>query len=197
MPAGSAAADDDGSDLGSYRTLLGFLKAVPEPRRRHGRLSEQKRRGLTRDSGPPRQQPDIQRRGLITYTPEEREALTLDILRLVLGADDQEILDYRHARGIGADAIDIHKRYFELKTAIGPPSDEVTHTANEAERAYRDRETFFLAVVSGLEEGEQTEVRLIEQPLETLDWKPQTNVTLSGVLRKPALHIVLTEHPAS
>lgn len=73
----------------------------------------------------------------------------------------------------------------------------MTLTANEAERAYRDRERFFLAVVSGLEEGEQTEVRLIERPLETLDWKPQTSVTLSGVLRKPALRIVLTEEPAS
>ena len=36
VPAGSAAADDDGSDLGGYRRLLGFLEAVPEPRRRHG-----------------------------------------------------------------------------------------------------------------------------------------------------------------
>jgi predicted transposase YbfD/YdcC len=36
VPAGSAAADDDGGDLGSYRSLLGFLEAVPEPRRRCG-----------------------------------------------------------------------------------------------------------------------------------------------------------------
>ena len=36
VPAGSSAADDDGGDLGSYRSLPGFLEAVPEPRRRRG-----------------------------------------------------------------------------------------------------------------------------------------------------------------
>jgi hypothetical protein len=32
VPAGNAAADDDGGELGGYRSLLVFLVAVPEPR---------------------------------------------------------------------------------------------------------------------------------------------------------------------
>lgn len=36
VPADSSAADGDGGDLGGYRSLPGFLEAVPEPRRRRG-----------------------------------------------------------------------------------------------------------------------------------------------------------------
>lgn len=36
VPADSSAADDDGGDLGCYRSLPGFLEAVPEPRRQRG-----------------------------------------------------------------------------------------------------------------------------------------------------------------
>lgn len=160
-------------------------------------VKKSKRRGLSGDLPAPKSAGPNRRRGVIAYSPKEREDLAFDILRLVLGADDKEILDYTRARGIGADAVDQRRRSFEIKAAAGRPPDNVTLTANEAEHAFRDPENFFLVVVSGLEEGEDTDVRIVERPLETLDWKPQTNVTLSGVLKKPALRIRLLDDGAA
>lgn len=59
--------------------------------------------------------------------------------------------------------------------------DEVTLTANEAERAFREGERFFLAVVAGLEEGYETVVKIFPNPLRTLAFKPSTSVTLAGI----------------
>jgi hypothetical protein len=117
----------------------------------------------------------------LAYSDEEKEHLALQVLQLAINGDSAGLRDYRHLRGIGADALDKLRRYFELKTTYGPLPDEVTFTANEAERAFREGEKFFLAVVAGLEEGYETVVKIIPNPLRTLEFKPSTSVTLSGI----------------
>ena len=72
--------------------------------------------------------------------------------------------DYRHLRGVGADALDKLRRYFEIKATYGALPDEVTLTANEAECAFREGDRFYLAIVAGLEEGYETVVRIIPNP---------------------------------
>jgi hypothetical protein len=89
----------------------------------------------------------------LAYSDEEKEALALQVLQLAINGDSAGLRDYRHLRGVGADALDKLRRYFELKATYGPLPDDVTLTANEAERAFREGDKFFLAVVGGLEEG--------------------------------------------
>ncbi|MBI3969917.1 MAG: DUF3883 domain-containing protein [Chloroflexi bacterium] len=81
------------------------------------------------------------------------------------------------------------RRYFELKAHAQEAPEDVELAANEAERAARERKQFFLAVVSGLEQGVETEVRIIQDPIHTLDWRPSTTVTLSGVRTKPSVRV--------
>jgi hypothetical protein len=89
--------------------------------------------------------------------------------------------DYRHLRGVGADALDKLRRYFEIKATYGTVPDEVTLTGNEAERAFREGDRFYLAVIAGLEQGYETVVRIIPNPLRNLALKPSTSVTLAGI----------------
>lgn len=89
--------------------------------------------------------------------------------------------DFHHLRGVGADALDKVRRFFELKTSYGALPDEVSLTGNEVERAIREGNNYFLAVVAGLEEGYETVVRIIANPLRNLTVKDNTSVTLAGL----------------
>ena len=58
-----------------------------------------------------------------TWTGRRRE-----LLRRVLGSDLDQIVDLRTQRGVGADAIDELKNYYELKVSAGSEPDQVTLT---------------------------------------------------------------------
>jgi hypothetical protein len=117
----------------------------------------------------------------LAYSEEEKEELALQVLQLAINGSSADLRDYRHLRGIGADALDKLRRYFEIKATYGALPDDITLTANEAERAFREGDKFFLAVVAGLEEGYETVVRVFPNPLRVLDLKPNTSVTLTGI----------------
>lgn len=117
----------------------------------------------------------------LAYSDEEKEDLALRVLQIAINGDSAELRDYRHLRGVGADALDKLHRYFELKASYGSMPDDITLTAHEAERAVREGDKFFLAVVAGLEEGYETVVKIFPNPLRTLDLRPTTSVTLTGI----------------
>jgi hypothetical protein len=117
----------------------------------------------------------------LAYSEEEKDELALQLLQLAINGHVTELRDYRHLRGVGADALDKLRRYFEIKATYGTLPDEVTLTANEAERAFIEGNRFYLAIVAGLEEGYDTVVRIIPNPLRNLAFKPSTSVTLAGI----------------
>jgi hypothetical protein len=125
----------------------------------------------------------------LAYSEQEREDLAVRVLQIAINGDLEELRDYRHLRGIGADAVDRLRRYFEIKATYGPMPDEITLTASEAERAFRETNKFFLAVVAGLEQGYETVVKIIPNPLRTLQFKPNTSLTLAGIRRVKALEV--------
>jgi hypothetical protein len=83
---------------------------------------------------------------------------------------------------VGADALDELGRAFEIKSFAGAMPNKVTLTANEAERAIRDGGKYYLAVISGLESGYETVVRIISDPVHVLDVQRSTSIVLGGVL---------------
>ncbi len=117
----------------------------------------------------------------LAYSDEDKEELALQVLQFAINGEAAELRDYHHLRGVGADALDKLRRYFEIKSSYGALPDEVTLTANEADRAFREGDKFFLAVISGLEEGYETVVKIIPNPLRNLELKRNTSVTLGGI----------------
>ena len=70
--------------------------------------------------------------------------------------------------------------------------DSVRIELSEIERAHKMKNDYYLAVVSGLEEGyDHVTIKLFATPLSTLDWQHNTIVSLSGVRKKHALEIII------
>ena len=115
------------------------------------------------------------------YTDQEREDVGFELARKVLSSDHEEIVDLRAQRGVGADAIDELKRFYELKVSAGREPNDVALTSAEWQRA-RSSSDFFLVVVSGVEQAEaKPSVRIIPRPLDQLEQRVSGTVVLSGV----------------
>ncbi len=60
--------------------------------------------------------------------------------------------------------------------------DQVGLTVNEFQRAVESRGKFYLAIVSGLEIGYETVVRIIPDPASALEVRRSQDIRLAGVL---------------
>jgi hypothetical protein len=120
----------------------------------------------------------------------ERELLALNTVKKALRADKKELIDLRARHGVGADAVDDLRQFYEIKMASSSEvPNEITLTASEVARAQEEPD-FFLAVVSGLEElAGELQVRFIFKPLR-LTVRIRGDVTLSGIRDVEALQVV-------
>lgn len=115
------------------------------------------------------------------YSDQDRENVGFRLAEKVLSSDDEEIVDLRAERGVGADAMDELGQFFELKVSAGGEPNEVTLTSAEWQRA-KCSPDFFLVIVSGVEGVDsRPTLRVIPNPLDQLDEKPSSAVKLSGV----------------
>ncbi len=115
------------------------------------------------------------------YTDLEKESVGLELLRKLFSSDVEEIADIRAQHGVGADAIDKLKNFYELKVSAGAEPDYVSMTAAEVKRA-RTTPSFFIVVISGIEGVDaQPKARIIVDPLRQLLPTSSGSITLSGV----------------
>ena len=115
------------------------------------------------------------------YTDIAKESVGLDLLRRLLSSDLVEIADLRTQHGVGADAVDSLKNFYELKVSAGAEPDYISMTAAEVKRA-RTIRGFFLVVISGVEGVDaRPRVRIIADPLSQLQPTESGSITLSGV----------------
>jgi hypothetical protein len=115
------------------------------------------------------------------YTPTDKETVGLELVRRVLAGDDDQVVDIRHQHGVGADAIDGLRRFYELKVHAEAEPDVIRLTNAEVERALSTPD-FFLVVVSNVESGAGgPQVRIITDPLNQLDVAPSGSIELHGV----------------
>jgi hypothetical protein len=121
------------------------------------------------------------------YSPQEQEHLALIALHRAINGELSGLTDFRHLQGVGADALDRLKRAFEIKSFATAMPNRVELNANEFKRALTDGRKYYLAVVAGLEEGYETVVRVIADPVHVLTVQKATKLVLGGVLtaRKP------------
>ena len=114
------------------------------------------------------------------YSDLDKEEMGLDLFKKLLASDEEQITDLRRQRGVGADAMD-ELQYYELKVSAGAEPDEVTLTASEVERA-RTSPKFLLVVVSDVEGVDaRPRLRVIADPLNTLQTTERGSITFSGV----------------
>jgi hypothetical protein len=142
------------------------------------------------------EQSDVPQVRTVLPPSSDRERMALDAVRRALRLDVRQLNDMRAVRGVGVDAIDELRQCYEIKmsSGAGMPSD-VTLTASEVEAARND-EDFFLAIVSGLEDGVgQLRVRFIFDPLSNLDVRVHGDLTLTGVDRAEALEFRFDKRP--
>ncbi|WP_421735724.1 sacsin N-terminal ATP-binding-like domain-containing protein [Cellulomonas sp.] len=134
-------------------------------------------------------------RGPLNYTAEERESLGLELLRLLLAADDATLTDVRHQPNVGADAVDDHGRFFELKVHAGAIPDSVRLEDSQVQRALTNTE-FYLVLVGNVEIGQGApEVRIIHDPLHHLTPEPRGSVHLTGIHSADTVLVRHFEHP--
>ena len=121
------------------------------------------------------------RRPIPGYSPLDRENVGMDLLRMIFGTRDNEIIDVRAQKGVGADAVDSKKSYYELKVSAGPEPDQVTLTRSEVERA-QITSNYYLVIVSEIEGTDaRPKVRVFVDPLNQLTQTHHGSVTLSGI----------------
>ena len=94
------------------------------------------------------------------YTADEREQLALQVLQGIVSDNKTNLKDFTRLRGLGADAGDELRGLFEIKAHGGEMPDSVSLQLSQRRAATKSPEKFYLAVVSGLEEGHETIVRL-------------------------------------
>lgn len=125
---------------------------------------------------------------LRAYSDIDKEDVGLELLRMLLSSDEEQIADIRAQRRVGADAVDELGKYYELKVSAGAEPNEVTLTDAEVQRAHAT-DGFFLVVISNLEEGRdgQPTVRIVADPLNQLRPTERGSITLSGLAEAESL----------
>jgi hypothetical protein len=109
-----------------------------------------------------------------------------------LQTDKRVLRDLRSVGRLGADVVDDLARYFEIKSASGDMPDTVELQISQVRRSVEQRAgTWFLAVVSGLEEGFEMRVRFIADPLKNLTWVEKGSLTFTGIRSAKAIDAVL------
>ena len=137
-------------------------------------------------------EPTIDSRGPLSRTPlrsysaVDKENVGIEILKMLLSSDLNEIVDLRTQHGVGADAVDQLGNFYELKVYAGSEPDEITLTASEVLRAH-STPNFFLVVVSNVEGADaRPTVRFVVDPLKQLRSIKSESVTLSGLQTQAA-----------
>jgi hypothetical protein len=122
-----------------------------------------------------------------SYTAGTKESIGLDLVRMVLASDADEMRDLRAQHGVGADAVDALERFFELKVYAGAEPDRITLEDAQIRRAM-STPNFFLVVVSGVEgQNAAPKVRIIVDPLRQLEMTETSAVSFTGVRASQSL----------
>lgn len=126
------------------------------------------------------------------YTNEDVQQRGWEVLTRVLNTTDApELVDFRRRHGVGADGAIDWKTFVELKATGRAPQTSVEMQNTEYDRARERGLDFILALVSGLEEGERTEVRLILDPAHRATVRPIQGVRLVNLTDAPAVLVRL------
>lgn len=126
------------------------------------------------------------------YSTAELEDYGWEVLCYALQhSEDMQLVDFRRRHGVGADGSFDWKTFVEMKATGRSMQDSVLMTTSEYDRARMKGDDFILALVYGLEDGENTEIRLFFNPVRDLRIDPLQGVRVSGFAEARSLRICL------
>jgi len=115
------------------------------------------------------------------YTDRDLEQRGWELLTPALETSAEELLvDFRNRHDVGADGAIDWKTFIEMKATSCAPQSSIEMSNAEYERAKECGNDFILALVSGLEDGYQDEVRLIFHPANRATVRPSNGVKLES-----------------
>ncbi len=124
----------------------------------------------------------------IEYSAADLEQRGWEIVQgLLNNSTEGALVDFRKRHGVGADGVINWKTFVELKATARSPHTSVEISSTQFERAQKEGLNFMLALVSGLEEGHQTQVRLILDPTRRTAVRPLSAIRLGGLLEADAV----------
>src|SRR5205814_10695093 len=113
-----------------------------------------------------------------------------EILSQILNSSDEpELIDFRKRHRVGADGAIDWKTFVELKASGRGSPASAQMTNSEFQRAKERGLDYILALVSGLEEGQRTEIRLILDPTNRVALRPVQGMRLVRIAEAPAVII--------
>lgn len=134
----------------------------------------------------------------VHYSTADLEQRGWEVLTHVLNTNDSpELVDFRKRHGVGADGAIDWKTFVELKASGRGPQSSIEMSNSEFERAKERGLDFILALVSGLEEDQRTEVRLILDPANRAAVRPIHGIRLVGLAEAPAVVVRLDDEAES
>lgn len=124
------------------------------------------------------------------YTYRDLEQRGWELLTQALETSAEELMvDFRNRHGVGADGAIDWRTFVEMKATGRAPQNSIEMSNAEYERAKERGNDFILALVSGLEEGYQDEVRLIFDPANRATVRPLNGVKLVALTEAPQVLI--------
>ncbi|MNJ07474.1 hypothetical protein D3C77_15720 [compost metagenome] len=123
------------------------------------------------------------------YSGAELQQMAWAYVEASLAREDAVLADLQACRGIGADGALDEATFIEMKSFARAAPGEITLTEAEFRRASECATNFYLVIVSGLEEGFDTELRIFVNPIESLPWKPKGAVSVGGLLKGAKLFL--------
>lgn len=124
------------------------------------------------------------------YTDRDLEQRGWELLTQALETSAEELLvDFRNRHGVGADGAINWTTFVEMKATGRAPQGSIEMSNAEYERAKERGNDFILALVSGLEDGYQDEVRLIFDPANRATVRPLNGVKLVALAEAPQVLI--------
>jgi hypothetical protein len=131
------------------------------------------------------------------YDTTDLEQRGWDVLRHVLEtADGPELVDFRRRHGVGADGAIDWKKFVELKASGRSATSTAGMSITEFRRAVESGNDYILALVSGLEHGYETQVKLIFDPARRAGVSETVGIRLTG-LKEAAGVVVRLSHDGS
>jgi hypothetical protein len=109
------------------------------------------------------------------------------VLHVLNRSNGPELVDFRRRHGVGADGVFDWKSFVELKASGRTEPSSIGLSATEFARAFERRNDYILALASGLEEGLQTQVKLIFDPTRRASIRETTAVRLNGLGEAPGI----------
>jgi hypothetical protein len=148
------------------------------------KVSRKRRPLKVNPTQPDQESPAARGTGRRAYTDEERQQAGIDAFTELMRSLGQEVKPYYHQHGIGSDLRGADGRYYELKVSGQDMPDEISLEVAEFERARIERQKFVLVVVSGVERGYETQIKMFPDPIFSLDIRSTRGLALSGVRSK-------------